>query len=75
MSHLKIWFQVLKLRVSVWGQKCDGESYITKNFIMCIRNRILLYTVEPGYNDVDLYDTSFIASDIVWYKSVPHIST
>jgi hypothetical protein len=24
-------------------------------------------TVEPGYNDIDLYDTSCIASDILWY--------
>jgi hypothetical protein len=24
-----------------------------------------LYTVEPGYNDIGLYDTSHIASDIL----------
>jgi hypothetical protein len=24
-------------------------------------------TVKPGYNDIDLYDTSSIASDILWY--------
>jgi hypothetical protein len=24
-----------------------------------------LYTVEPGYNDIGLYDTSSIASDIL----------
>jgi len=41
---------------------------------MCIRYRILLYTVEPGYNDIDLYDTSYIASDIVWYQLIPHSS-
>ena len=30
---------------------------------MCIRNRILFYTVEPSYtrNNIDLYDTSYIA--------------
>jgi hypothetical protein len=31
-------------------------------------------SVEPGYNDIGLYDTSPIASDIVWYQflSVNH---
>jgi len=29
-------------------------------------------TVELGYNDIGLYDTSPIASDILWHKLVPH---
>jgi hypothetical protein len=29
-------------------------------------------TVEAGYNDSDLYDTSPIASDILWYQLIPH---
>jgi hypothetical protein len=29
-------------------------------------------TVQPGYNDIGLYDTSSIASDILWYQLVPH---
>jgi hypothetical protein len=29
------------------------------------------YTVEPGYNDIGLYDTSLIASDILWYQLIP----
>jgi hypothetical protein len=29
-------------------------------------------TVEPGYNDSSLYDTSYIASDILRCQSVPH---
>jgi hypothetical protein len=29
-------------------------------------------TVEPGYNDIDLYDTSPITSDIVWYQLIPY---
>jgi hypothetical protein len=28
--------------------------------------------VEPGYNDIGLYDTSPIASDILWYQLIPH---
>jgi len=29
-------------------------------------------TVEPGYNDIGLYDTSSIASDILRYQVAPH---
>jgi len=32
----------------------------------------LIYTVELGYNDIRLCDTSFIASDVLWYQLVPH---
>ena len=27
-------------------------------------------TVEPGYNDIGLYDTPHITSDILWYKLI-----
>jgi len=30
------------------------------------------YRVEPGYNDIDLYDTPPIASDIPWYQLILH---
>jgi hypothetical protein len=29
-------------------------------------------TVEPGYNDIVLCDTSSIASDILWCQLIPH---
>jgi hypothetical protein len=29
------------------------------------------YTLEPGYNDIGLGDTSSIASDILWYQLIP----
>jgi hypothetical protein len=29
------------------------------------------HTVETGYNDIGLYDTSPIASDILWYQLIP----
>jgi hypothetical protein len=29
-------------------------------------------TVEPVYNDIGLYDTSSITSDILWYQLIPH---
>ena len=29
------------------------------------------YTVEPGYNDIDLCETASIASDIPWHELIP----
>ena len=37
-----------------------------------VRKGEMSYTVEPGYNDIGLYDTPHITSDILWYQSVPH---
>jgi hypothetical protein len=31
-----------------------------------------IHTVEPGYNVIDVYDTSSITSDIVLYQLIPH---
>jgi hypothetical protein len=31
-----------------------------------------LYTVEPVYNDIGLYGTSSIMSDILCYQLIPH---
>jgi hypothetical protein len=28
--------------------------------------------VEPGYNDIDLYDTSPIESHFLWYELIRH---
>jgi len=32
------------------------------------------YAVEPGYNDIGLYEKSSVASDILWYQLIPHCS-
>ena len=29
-------------------------------------------TVEPGYNDIGLNETSPITSGILWYQLIPH---
>jgi hypothetical protein len=29
-------------------------------------------TVEPGYNDIGVYDSSPVVSDILWYQLIPH---
>jgi hypothetical protein len=31
-----------------------------------------VHTVEPGYNDIGLCDTSSITSYILWYQLIPH---
>jgi hypothetical protein len=36
------------------------------------RERNKACTVEPGYNDIGLYDTSPITSDILWYLLIPY---
>jgi hypothetical protein len=33
---------------------------------------LYICTVEPSYNDIGLYDTSPIASDILWYQLIRH---
>jgi hypothetical protein len=51
------------------------EIYIKHGNYLCgLHKRISEspYTVEPGYNDIGLYDTSFNASDIPWYQFIPH---
>jgi hypothetical protein len=39
---------------------------------MCSMVSTLLITVEPGYNDIGLRETSSIASDILSYQLIPH---
>jgi hypothetical protein len=48
----------------VWSR---GSSPIEK-----LKKKNKLTTVEPGYNDIGLYDTSPITSDILWYQLIPH---
>jgi hypothetical protein len=35
-------------------------------------NQIYIFSVEPGYNDIAVCDTSSISSDILQYKLIPH---
>jgi hypothetical protein len=37
-----------------------------------VDTELAINTVEPGYNDIGLYDTSSTASDILWYQLIPH---
>jgi len=37
-----------------------------------IARRHMVHAVKSGYNDIGLYDTSSIASDILWYQLIPN---
>jgi hypothetical protein len=39
---------------------------------VCVRCVQHAYTVDPGYNDIGLRDTSSNASDILYYQLIPH---
>jgi hypothetical protein len=39
---------------------CSSQSGLKQN------------TVEPGCNNIGLFDTSAIASDILWYQLISH---
>ena len=42
------------------------QIYMT-SMMQCPEN-----TVEPGYNDIRIRETSSITSDILWYQLIPH---
>jgi hypothetical protein len=44
----------------------DGQ--LLKKYSTTVRDAVRVITVEPGYNDIGLYNTSYIASDILWYN-------
>ena len=48
----------------------EGQTYI---YIYIYTHTHKYYAVEPGYNDIDLCDTSSrcIPSDILWYQLIP----
>jgi hypothetical protein len=45
----------------------DGVTIFVFSLVLTFNN-----TIEPGYNDIGLCHTSFIASDILWYQLIPH---
>jgi hypothetical protein len=53
------------------GPRHHQHGHRQKKFgyvVLCILR--LPNTVEPGYKDIDICDTSFIASDILWYQLI-----
>jgi hypothetical protein len=52
-----------------------SESEVCIKLVVLLRYYLLqsyAVTTEPVYNDIGLYNTSLIASDILWYQLIPH---
>jgi len=45
-----------------------------RKYIQVCVKIVEVYAVEPGYNDTGLYDTSSIASNILQYQLIPHLT-
>jgi hypothetical protein len=57
---------------SMWNIRVTGV-YCTKfPHRLSVADANIMITVEPGYNDIGLYDTSLIESDILWYQLIRH---
>jgi hypothetical protein len=50
----------------------DSEKEVWETSVLYLTTHSVAYnTVETGYNDIDLCDTSSIALDILWYQLIP----
>jgi len=50
------------------------SCYVKKQVLIAEDQEGDEYTVEPGYNDIALYDSSFITSDILRYQLIPTVT-
>ena len=55
----------------------DEEDTLNVSFNQCTSHIFIKTitdrnTIEPAYNDIGLYNTSSITSDILWCQSIPH---
>jgi hypothetical protein len=48
------------------------KQYLWIVFHVEVNSLLIFSTVKPSYNDIGLYDTLSIASDILWYQLTPH---
>ena len=74
-------------RMSSTGPVHNEKLKTTDPHLLYTRTNIALYSTllvkdvnemqqsEPGYNDNDLYDISFITSNILWFNSLVYFST
>jgi hypothetical protein len=58
----------------IWLSVTSVQSFRRKNStsILGKSHKMMITTVESGYNDIGLYDNSSIASAILWYHLIPH---
>jgi hypothetical protein len=53
------------------GHRKENRSFHKKQFPLQLEEQWRESTVEPVYNDIVLYDTSSIASYVLWYQLIP----
>jgi hypothetical protein len=46
-------------------------TYVPLEVVIKILYQVDDYTVEPGYNDIGLCETSSVALDILWRQLIP----
>jgi len=64
--------QSASVLLRVFAQDWDHTNrHIPRCKSLCNPFQTEEYPVEPGYNDIGLYDTPYIASDILWYQLIP----
>jgi hypothetical protein len=57
---------------------CCGKCHVAGNITYTSTQQklcdmlLMPSTVEPGYNNIGLYDTSSITSNILWYQLITH---
>ena len=55
------------------GSQAESVRITASGILNCLKHGVLFNsTVESGYNDIGLYSTLLIASDILWYQLIPH---
>jgi len=63
--------QIIEGRKQKIQKKGRLEQQELKKLIWPCYAHLWVDTVEPGYNDIGLCDTSSITSDILWYQLIP----
>jgi hypothetical protein len=75
MSKANVWKIIIgcsTLKIITYQRKI---MFLVTDYCVSFFNAFIFVhpdTVEPGYNNIGLRDTSSIASDILWYQLIPH---
>jgi hypothetical protein len=52
---------------------CDiSDMFVASHDVSCLHVFVVIISLGMGYNEIGLYDTSPIASDVLWYQVIPH---
>jgi hypothetical protein len=66
--HLILWYNVGPLYKYY-------QCYVSSVRLILLIRELHIYTVKLGYSNIGFCDTLSIASDIQWYKLIPHKAT